>query len=100
MSADMSPYCLAHDEWLVIKLRMYVGYYDSNNVSDFGGDPETHAFLKRFNFFTLLYGHHNRDAATGFAAVATRPRAGCWSMEERRWPYHSKHNPIVHAIML
>ena len=39
MSADMSPYCSAHDEWLIMKLCMYVGYYDANNVSNFGGDP-------------------------------------------------------------
>ena len=38
-SADMSPYCSAHDEWLIMKLCMYVGYHDANNVSNFGGDP-------------------------------------------------------------
>ena len=26
VSADMSPYCSAHDEWLIMKLCMYVGY--------------------------------------------------------------------------
>ena len=41
MSADMSPYCSAHDEWLIMKLYMYVGYHDANNVSNFGGDPVT-----------------------------------------------------------
>ena len=41
MSEDMSPYCLAHDEWLIMKLCMYVGYYDANNMSNFGGDPVT-----------------------------------------------------------
>ena len=30
MSADMSPYCSAHDEWL--KLCMYVGYHDEGMV--------------------------------------------------------------------
>ena len=35
----MSPYCSAHDEWLIMKLCMYVGYHDANNVSNFGGDP-------------------------------------------------------------
>ena len=38
MSADMSPYCSAHDEWLIMKLCMYVGYHTANNVSNFGGD--------------------------------------------------------------
>ena len=37
----MSPYCSAHDEWLIMKLCMYVGYHDANNVSNFGGDPVT-----------------------------------------------------------
>ena len=50
MSEDMSPYCSAHDEWLIMKLCMYVGYHDANNVSHFGGDPVTQLifFLKRF----------------------------------------------------
>ena len=33
------------------------------------------------------------DAATGFAAVATRSRADCWSMEDRRRPYPPNHSP-------
>ena len=41
MSEDMSPYCSAHDEWLIMKLCMYVGYHAANNVSTFGGDPVT-----------------------------------------------------------
>ena len=43
MSEDMSPYCSVHDEWLIMKLCLYVGYHDAiaNNVSNFGGDPVT-----------------------------------------------------------
>ena len=41
MSADMSPYCSARDEWLIMKLCMYVWYHTANNVSNFGGDPVT-----------------------------------------------------------
>ena len=37
MSADMSPYYSANDEWLIMKLCMYVGY-SADNVSNFGGD--------------------------------------------------------------
>ena len=40
-SADMSSYCSAHDEWLIMKLCMYVGYHDADNVSNLGGDPVT-----------------------------------------------------------
>ena len=52
MSADMSPYCPAHGEWLIMKLCKYVGYHDANNVSNFGGDPVT-----QLNFQTcrLMY---------------------------------------------
>ena len=35
MSEDMSPYSSGHDEWLIMKLCMYVGYHDANNVSNF-----------------------------------------------------------------
>ena len=41
VSEDMSPYCSVHDEWLIMKRCMYVGYHDANNVSSFGGDPVT-----------------------------------------------------------
>ena len=46
MSEDMSPCCSAHDEWLIMKLCMYVEYHDANNVSNFGGDPVTQLNLK------------------------------------------------------
>ena len=49
MSEDMSPYCSAHNEWLIMKLCMFVGYHDANNVSNFGGDLVTKLFFfKRF----------------------------------------------------
>ena len=41
VSGDMSPYCSAHDEWLIMKLCMYVRDHTANNVSNFGGDPIT-----------------------------------------------------------
>ena len=46
MSEDILPYCSAHDEWLIMKLCMYVGYHDANNVSNFGVDPVTQLNLK------------------------------------------------------
>ena len=39
MSEDMSPYCSAHDEWLIMKIESMSGYHAANNVSNFGGDP-------------------------------------------------------------
>ena len=58
MSEDMSPYCSAHDEWLIMKLCIYVGYCDAN-VSNFGGDPVTQLNLKKRSIvlFTLFYGY-------------------------------------------
>ena len=44
VSEDMLPYCSAHDEWLIMKLCMYVGYHDANNVPNFGGDPVTQLY--------------------------------------------------------
>ena len=59
MSEDMSPYCSAHGEWLIMKLCMYVGYHDANNVSHFGGDLVTQLNLKKrfIVLFMLFYGH-------------------------------------------
>ena len=53
----MSPYCSAHDEWLIMKLcmYMYVRYHTANNVSNFGGDPVTQLhFITIFNVFSYL----------------------------------------------
>ena len=47
MSEDMSPHCSAHDEWLIMKLCIYVGYRDANNVSIFGVDPVIQLNLKK-----------------------------------------------------
>ena len=48
LSAEMTPYCSAHDEWLIMKRCVYVGYHDDNNVSNFSGDPVTQLNLKTF----------------------------------------------------
>ena len=49
MPEDMSPYCSVHDEWLIMKRCMYVGYHDANNVV-------TQLNVKTFNlhFYTAL----------------------------------------------
>ena len=46
MSANISPYCSAHDDWLIMKRCMYVMYHNANNVSNFGGDPVIQLNLK------------------------------------------------------
>ena len=102
------PYCSAHDEWLSMKLCMYVGYHYANNVSHFSGDQVTQLNLKNvlwyylhcFTDMTL----HSRDAVTVYAAVATRSRADCSSMEDRRptikWSCQPKHNPSFTCLLL
>ena len=57
MSADMSPYCSAHDEWLIMKLCIYVGYHDANNVSNFGSDPIKFKNVLR-KLYTVLRARH------------------------------------------
>ena len=57
-SEDMSPYSSAHDEWLIMKLCMYVGYHDANNVSNFGGDPVTQLHFIFLVFFCVSVRRH------------------------------------------
>ena len=53
MPEDMPPYSSAHDEWLIMKFGMYVGYHAANKVSHFGGDPANQLNLK--HVVKLLY---------------------------------------------
>ena len=81
MSEDMSPYCSAHDEWLIMKLCMYVEYHEANNVSNFGGDPTIWAVEISFVLRARRTIAVTRPLV--FVAIAMRSRAGCWSMEDR-----------------
>ena len=73
MSEDMSPYCSAHGEWLIMKLCMYVGYHDANNVSNVGGDPVT-----QLNFKNVLW-YYLRC----FTDMALHSRSGCYATTRR-----------------
>ena len=48
-------YCSAHDEWLIMKLCMYVRYHTANNVSKFGGDPITFQVIMRKRSTVLIH---------------------------------------------
>ena len=77
-SEDMWPYCSAHDEWLIMKLCMYVGYHDANNVSNFGGDP-----IKFKNIFVYEIG-----------LIAIRDVSPPFDEEQQYGrPYQPKHSP-------
>ena len=39
VSADMSPYCSAHDEWLIMKLLQICRVQYCHQCVKFGGDP-------------------------------------------------------------
>ena len=67
-SEDMSPYCSAHDEWLIMKLCMYVGYHDANNISNCSGDPVTQLIFF-LNVFFLC-------PSEGMSAIARRMMNG------------------------
>ena len=55
MSGQYHQYCSAHDEWLIMKLCMYVRYHTANNVSYFGGDPVTQ--LNLINLIVCVWGY-------------------------------------------
>ena len=63
---------------MIIKLCMYVGYHDANNVSNFGGDPLTQLHFKKT--YSIIYAVL-RTWRSIAAAGATQPRADCRSME-------------------
>ena len=50
---DMSLYCSAYDEWLIMKLCMYVGYHTANNVSNFGGGSVTQLIFIFYYYYFL-----------------------------------------------
>ena len=61
VSADMLPYCSAHDECQIMKLCMY---HTTNNVSNFGGDPVTQVnFKKRFQYLICYFVFKNMCSA-------------------------------------
>ena len=55
-----------------MKLCMYVGYHDANNVSNVGGDPVTQ--LNKKKLYIIIYAVF-RTWRSIAVAVATRPRA-------------------------
>ena len=84
MSEDMSPYCSAHYEWLIMKLCMYVGYHDAN-VSNFGGDPVTQLKYVYTIIYSVIRTWRSIAVTRSVSvAVATRPCADCSSIEDRR----------------
>ena len=90
MSEDMSPYCSAHDEWLIMKPCMFAGYHDANNVSNVGGDQVTQLnFKKRFIvLFTLFYGHGDPLPLRCHSFCG-----GCYAITRRLQQYERPYQP-------
>ncbi len=84
----MSPYCSAHDEWLIMKLCMYVGYYDANNVSNCDGDPVTQLNLKKVFVYEI-----------GLIAIREVPPPFDEEQQYGR-PYQPKHSPSYHYFYI
>ena len=86
----MSPYYSAHDEWLIMKLCMYVGYHDANNVSNFGGDPVIQLNLINLkNFFVYEIG-----------LIAIGEVSPPFDEEQQYGrPYQAKHSPSCHNTL-
>ena len=60
VSGDMSPYCSAYDEWLIMKICMYVRYHTANNVSNCAGDPVAQLhFIAIFNVMSPFCSAHD-----------------------------------------
>ena len=55
VSADMLPYCSAHDEWRILKLLQYVRYNTANNVSNVGGDPVTQLIVNVYQMIPQIH---------------------------------------------
>ena len=98
VSADMSPYCSAHDEWLIMKLCTYVGYHDANNVSNCGGDPVTQLNLKHlichFVFQNMRSaGYHEKMIVRTHFGVDQVTLLNLFLYNTIKWPYQTKHSP-------
>ena len=99
MSEDMSPYCSAHDEWLIMKLCKYVGYHDANNMSHFCCDPVTHFNFKNVRFKYVIChfvfqnmrnaGYHENINFGGDQVT----QLNLVFYITIKWPYRPKHSP-------
>ena len=98
VSEDMLPYCSAHDEWLIMKLCMHVGYHDANNVSTFGGDSVTQ--LNNLSFCIPKYmrgaGYHEKIIGrTYFGGDQVTLELDLVLYNTIKWPYQPKHSPRI-----
>ena len=97
----MSSYCSAHDEWLIMKLCMYVGYHDANNVSNVGGDPVTQLnFKKRLKNLICNFVFQNMRSAGYYENMIGRTYFGGDQVTQLnlvlyntiKWPNQPKHS--------
>ena len=104
MSEDMSPYCWVHDEWLIMKHCMFVGYHDANNVSNVGGDPATQLnFKKRLKNLIYHFVFQNMRSAGYHENIIGRTYFGGDQVTQLNlvlyntitWPYQPKYSPSL-----
>ena len=103
MSEDMSPYCSAHDEWLIMKLCVFVEYRDANNVSNFGGDPVNQLHFinvkkKNCHFVfqnTRSVGYHEKMSGRTHFGGDQVTQLNLVFYNTIKWPYQPKHSPSL-----
>ena len=103
MSEDMSPYCSAYDEWLIMKLCMYVGYHDANNGSTFCDDPVTQLNLKKNSIYHFVFqnmcsaGYHEKIIGRTYFGGDQVTQLNLVLYNAIKWPYQPKHNPTLYS---
>ena len=99
MSEDMSPYCSAQDEWLIMKLCMYVGYHDANNVSNFGGEKSLKKLICHFVFQNMRSaGYHEKMIGRTYFGGDQVTQLNLVLYNTIKWPYQPKHSPSFRMI--
>ena len=86
-----------HDEWLIMKLCMYVGYHDANNVSNFGGDPMTQRLKNLICHFVFQNmrsaGYHENIIGRTYFGGDQVTQLNLVLYNAIKWPYQPKHSP-------
>ena len=94
----MLPYCSAHDKWLIMKLCMYVGYHDANNVSNFGGDPIK--FKKHLKNLICYFVFQNMRSAGDHEIMIGRTYFGGDQVTQLNLVLYNGHTSLSTALVL
>ena len=104
----MLPYCSAHDEWLIMKLCMYVGYHDANNVhilvvTQFNLKKRLKNLICHFVFQNMRSaGYHEKMIGRIYFGGDQATQLNLVLYNTIKWPYQPKHSPslIAHLSLI